>query len=82
MKNITKTLCEFCVNAKFEEIPEDARKLILEGVKEGKAKSIRSRVEGVNNFVSEQYLHISKRRKSLFCRQSKNYTAHYSKFMS
>ncbi|MCB0838845.1 MAG: excinuclease ABC subunit UvrA, partial [Bacteroidetes bacterium] len=46
---------DFTLSQPFEEISEDARNFILLGKKEGTAKSIRTRFEGINNFVSEQY---------------------------
>ena len=43
----------------FKDIPEEAQEFILEGNKDKLSKKIRTRFEGVKNFVSDQYHHSS-----------------------
>lgn len=46
---------DFALTDPFSEIPEDAVNFILNGERKGKAAKIRSRFEGIRQFVSEQY---------------------------
>ncbi|MEL6193856.1 MAG: excinuclease ABC subunit UvrA [Bacteroidota bacterium] len=49
----------FSLATPFKDIPEVAVKLILEGKKEGEAKSVRIKYEGIKKFVADQYHHSS-----------------------
>ncbi|WNJ19559.1 excinuclease ABC subunit UvrA [Pontibacter sp. G13] len=48
-------LYEFSLSTPFEEIPDEAVKFILDGKKEGKAKGLRIRFEGIRKFVKDSY---------------------------
>lgn len=49
------TKAGFSLADRYDSIPEEARKLILEGNQEGKSKRYGYRFQGIRNFVSEQY---------------------------
>ena len=46
---------DFSLATPFQDIPEDARRFILVGQKSGIKKKVRSRFDGVQQFVHEQY---------------------------
>ena len=49
----------FSLTIPYQDIPEEARILILEGKKEGLGKKLRIRFDGVRNFVYDQYQNSS-----------------------
>ncbi|MEM7368476.1 MAG: excinuclease ABC subunit UvrA [Bacteroidota bacterium] len=48
---------EFDLSIPFQDIPDEARVLILEGKKASGTQKFRSRFDGIKTFVSEQYHH-------------------------